>query len=309
MSRFYDVLREANRARAAAASEAPATGISVTSDAVPGKEFESPGKEFESLLDSGVAPLANPERPVAHVEPIHASPAGLRPNNVFGVVNGSLELKSPLLPHVTDGVILEHYRKLRTKLLQEKEARPFHILLVASPNPLEGKTVTAINLALSFAMLPSCKVLLVDGDLRKGSVGKVLGIEQRPGLSDLVAGSVRLMDAAVKIEELPLHVLLRGTSEVPPAELLNSPNLKNHFLEMVESFDLVVVDSPPLNLVTDAQLLAKCCDATLFVARAFSTTVKSFQKAAQELQQYRVLGTILNGGDRAHVYRRYHNYY
>jgi Mrp family chromosome partitioning ATPase len=81
-----------------------------------------------------------------------------------------------------------------------------------------------------------------------------------------------------------MHVVLRGNSKAPAGELFTSHNLKNYFLQMADRFDLVVVDSPPLNLVTDGQLLAHCCDAVVVVARAFSTTRKAFAKAVQDLQ-------------------------
>jgi Mrp family chromosome partitioning ATPase len=78
---------------------------------------------------------------------------------------------------------------------------------------------------------------------------------------------------------------------------------------MSEQFDLVLVDSAPVNLISDTQLLAGCCDAVLLVARAFSTTRKSMEQAVQELSPFRIIGTVLNGGPRAHNYRRYKGYY
>jgi len=78
---------------------------------------------------------------------------------------------------------------------------------------------------------------------------------------------------------------------------------------MTEEFDLVLVDSPPVNLITDAQLLAGHCDAVLLVARAFSTTSKSLEQTATELKAFRMIGTVLNGGTRAQLYRRYNGYY
>ena len=96
---------------------------------------------------------------------------------------------------------------------------------------------------------------------------------------------------------------------MPAAELLNSPQLGFCIQKVSEYFSLVLIDSPPVNVVTDAQLLANSCDAVLLVVRAFVTTRKSLERTVQELQPFRVLGTVLNCGTRAQVDGRYRGYY
>ena len=215
----------------------------------------------------------------------------------------------PLLPSAADSIVVEHYRRLRTKILQQQSSKAFRTLLIASPSPQEGKTVTALNLALSFGMLPSFKVLVVDGDLRRGSIGRLLGQGDRPGFSDLIAGTARLSDVLIKPEGMPVHFVLRGSCTLPRAELLNSPRLRSQLQLMEENFDLVLIDSPPVNLLTDTQLLAANCDAILLVARAFSTTRKALEQAVADLKGLRILGTVLNGGTRTQLYHRYNGYY
>lgn len=301
MSRFYDVLKEASRLQPPPAGNLDGAIQKVAhshlSDSANGRaqddmDSKSPAEtEIPPLNQAQELWLATP--PNGSVVPIHAS----------------MDRRARILPHAADTAVIEHYRRLRTKLLQEQEARPFRLLMVGSPNPQEGKSVTALNLALSFAMLPSCRVLIIDGDLRKGSLGKWLAVENQPGLSDLIEGTSTMREVVLKCDEFPAHFVLSGNSKVPAAELLNSPNLKESFRQMADEFDLVVVDSPPLNLVTDAQLLAGCCDAIVLVARAFSTTRKAFEKAVRDLQQFRIVGTILNCGTRVQNYRRYGHYY
>jgi capsular exopolysaccharide synthesis family protein len=152
-------------------------------------------------------------------------------------------------------------------------------------------------------------VAVVDGDLRRSSLGKWAGTTDRPGLSDLIEGTVSLQDTIVKYEEIPIHIVPSGLSKKPAAELLHSRELRTVFGMMAEHFDLILVDSPPVNLITDALLLASGCDAVMLVARAFSTTRKDLERAAHELQTFRVIGTVLNGGTRGHLYRRYGGYY
>jgi tyrosine-protein kinase Etk/Wzc len=166
-----------------------------------------------------------------------------------------------------------------------------------------------LNLGMSFAMLPDFRVLVVDGDLRKGSLGKWLGIHNVNGLSNLVDGSAQLEDVVLKCNEIPVHFMVSGTSTKPSGELLHSPELGRYMRRLTEHFDLILVDSPPVNLLTDAQMLAASCDGVLLVARAFSTTCKSFEKTVQDLQPFRIVGTVLNGGANGKLYGRYGGYY
>lgn len=232
------------------------------------------------------------------------------PDDVLGSISDiSVDPKAPLISRAEDATVLEHYRKLRTKVLQEQTAKPFRTLLVTSPNPQEGKTVTVLNLGLSLAMLPSFKVLVVDGDLRRGSLGKCLGIDGGLGLSNFIAGSVKLQDVVLRNEDLPVYFMSRGNSDIAAGELLQSYDLKSKFQSIAEHFSLVVIDSPPANLIADVQLLASACDAVLLIARAFSTSRKSFERAAREVSKFRVIGTVLNAGANGIPYQRYRGYY
>ena len=223
------------------------------------------------------------------------------------LVHAALDRKARLIPHAMDPVVAEYYRRLRAKIIQQQEKSPFRSLVVTSANPQEGKTVTVLNLGLSFSMLPSYKVLVVDGDMRKGTLGHWLGVEHnRPGLSNLIDGSAQLEDVILKSDEIPMHFMVRGSSLVP--DLLSS-QLDLHFQRIAEQFDLVLVDTPPVNLIADVQLLAASCDAVLIVARAFATTRKALEKAVQELLPFRVIGTVLNAGTEEHYgYRGYGTY-
>lgn len=212
--------------------------------------------------------------------------------------------KKPLIPNAIDPSVVEHYRRLRTKIMQQHATKPFRSLLVTSPDPQEGKTVTVLNLAMSFAMLPSFKVLAVDGDLRRGSLGKWLGVGERPGLSNLIEGSAQLEDVVLKWDEIPIHFVVSGSSKIPAAELLQCSELRSQFRRMSERFDLVIIDSPPVNLITDTQLLASACDAVLLIARAFRTKRKTLERAAKDLASFNVIGTILNQGTPAQAYGR-----
>jgi capsular exopolysaccharide synthesis family protein len=325
MSRFYYALKEASRSRQNTNAEGELEPLELNGiDASP--MDASPMNEVPmDTAPVDAAPVLNTPAPKHAVETpglpaeeawmfasdqqLLDSVAGLQHGPLGTATKASLDLKARLIPHAVDAEVVEHYRRLRTKLIQQQETKPFRSLLVTSPNPQEGKTVTVLNLGLSFAMLPSYTVLVVDGDLRRGSLGKWLGSGDVPGFSNLIDGSAKLEDVVLKCDEIPVHFMVRGNSKIPAAELLNSADLSGYFRRMREHFDMILVDSPPLNLITDTQLLAANCDAVVLIARAFSTTRRSLERAAQDISRFRVIGTILNGGTQAQLHTRYRGYY
>jgi capsular exopolysaccharide synthesis family protein len=306
MSRFYRALKEASRTEPELAEKA---GVG---------EWESckPLGDGAPVLDRAdamevIAPVDAPAG-AAHTgsgERVQVLPvAGSRSGSLGIPARVVLDQAARLIPHAVDVTVVEYYRRLRAKIIQEQESKPFRSLVVTSPNPQDGKSVTTLNLALSFGMLPSYRVLVVDGDLRKGSLGKWLGVGDHPGLGNLIEGSVELEDVVLKCDDIPVYFMVRGTAATPPAELLHSSRLVPQFRKMTEHFSLVLVDTPSVNLVADAQMLAAGCDAVLLVARAFATTRRAVQRAAQDLSPFRVIGTVLNRGMRADLYKHYKSY-
>jgi capsular exopolysaccharide synthesis family protein len=305
MSRFYDALSEAGGFRPDATPEEPnrvpgINGIPVTTRA-------------------SIDPIAcNLSAPVAVLDDDTSRISSERePSESVGIPEvGSIRIPltnalkhKALIGNAVDPSVVEHYRRLRTKIIQLHTTQPFRSLLVTSPSPEEGKTVTVLNLALSFAMLPSFKVLVVDGDLRRASLGNWLEVSERPGFSNLIEGTAEWADVVVKSDSMPISIIGSGTSKIPAAELLQSSQLKSQIQKMTEQFSLVLVDSPPVNLITDAQLLAASCDAVLIVTRAFVSTRMALEQAIQDLQPYRIIGTVLNGGTRSRLDHRYQGYY
>jgi protein-tyrosine kinase len=297
MSRFYHALKGAN------------LGLSGNSGAEALQPLMPP-PDLNPAAEGGTSTAARIELPETNPPANGWNPLESRESNGFYGKHAEVNLDrtARLIPHAVSPNVVEHYRRLRTKILQQHRAKPFRSLLVTSPNPGEGKSVTALNLGLSFAMLPSFRVVVVDGDLRKGSLGKWLGVEEREGLSNLIEGSAKLEDVVLKSDESPMCFVVSGTSTQEPGELLNSADLSGHFRRLGEHFDMILVDSPPVNLITDAQLLATSCDAVLLVARAFSTTGKAFDKTVQDLASFRVIGTVLNGGIESKRYGYYYGY-
>lgn len=328
MSRFYDALREAGRPQPAEKLPEDEWGAKGSpAENVPPQAFFDSLRVPEPASQIVLVPEPEPAQ-AAVVEPVpgpgpavtaedlmdlalHPPDSAVPKRELAGTkAKITFDRRARVLPHATNSVVLEHYRRLRTKLLQQHEIKPFRTVVVASSVPQEGKTVTALNLGFSFSMLPSFKVLVVDGDLRRGTIGKWLGVDaEQRGFSDLIEGIAVLDDVILRSDDTPVQFMVRGKSKISPAELLHSPRLSTHLRRMAEHFDLVLIDSAPLSLVTDAQLLATHCDAVILAARAFQTTRKSLEQSADELKGFRVIGTVLNGGERPKAYRRYNEYY
>ena len=302
MSRFYYALKEASRS-AKLAPEAPVATEPETSalDEIPIPPLFPEGAE-------GRFTVGGPAHDAADLDPLNSLLKPRQDEPIGTLTQIAVDETARLIPQAVDQSVVEGYRRLRTKILQQQQRRAFRSVVVASPNPQEGKTITCLNLGLSFAMLPNFKVLVIDGDLRRGTLGKLLGVEGqgRAGFSNLIEGSASLEDVVLKSDDNPLYFMVRGTSQLLAAELLHSDRLSSHFRRMAEEFDLILVDSPPVNLLTDTQQLAASCDAVLLVARAFSTSRKALERAAQDLSQFRIIGSVLNAGTR--VARRYGYY-
>ncbi len=294
MSRLYDALREASRFRQGQNGDDrnglwEAWGINGTEipplQPVTAAPAPSPEPQAASLDDHSAAVAVEPDTVTAPA-PVVEAPA------VSAEVN--LDKNARLIPHAVDPIIVEHYRKLRSKILQKQEEAPFRTLLVTSASPQEGKTVTVLNLGLSFAMLANFKVLVIDGDMRRGTLGNWLGVSNdQPGLSNLIDGSSPLEDVVLQSSAIPMHFMVRGNSKVSD---MRASQLQIPFQKLCSQYDLILVDSPPVNLMADVQILAGSCDAVLLITRAFKTTRKTLDKAMEDLAPFRLIGTILNAG-------------
>jgi len=193
----------------------------------------------------------------------------------------------------------ESYRALRTSLLLSNLGAPPKVILVTSARPQEGKTTTSINTAIVLSQ-KGVRVLLVDGDLRRPSIHKTLGMGPRSGLSNVLTGSATLAQTIAVSPMLPnLSILPAGTPPPNPAELLASSNMRDILAELREQFDHIVIDTPPTLSVTDAVVLSPGADATILVIRSSHTTKQALRRARDILMQVNahVAGVLLNAVD------------
>ena len=207
--------------------------------------------------------------------------------------------KEGLLTDKSDFFITEAYKTLRTNLvfsLAGKEGSK--VLLVTSAMQSEGKSTSASNIGISFA-LDGKKVLLVDCDLRRPKLNRLFGLSCQYGLSDVLVDPIHLSDAIIHSDTQNLDVIICGTIPPNPSELLNSDNMRQVLDKMKKEYDLIILDTPPLTMVTDALVLSPNADGVLLVVRAGNTESNAIGFAIDQLNraQARVLGFLLNGSE------------
>jgi capsular exopolysaccharide synthesis family protein len=192
----------------------------------------------------------------------------------------------------------EQYRSLYYRLERMRELRPMKVIAFTSAMPGEGKTVSAVNLALAAARAnPDRRILLIDADLRRSNVGTVLGIKSKPGLSELLAGEVEVRDVVRRFASTRLAILPAGGVPEEPTQVLASSRMKQLLKAVRDNFDEIYVDLPPTLPFADAGILAHQADGVLMVIRANVTPVKAVNQAVEQLGGAPVLGCVLNGAE------------
>ena len=191
-------------------------------------------------------------------------------------------------------VAAEAYRSLRTNIQYSSFDNKYQTLVVTSANPGEGKTTVAGNLALALAQGES-KVLLVDCDMRRPSIHKTFKISNTYGISDLLVGNKKLESVANKYND-NLSIVPAGKIPPNPAEMIASKAMTAFLEEMKNYFDYIVLDTPPLQAVTDAQVLSTKVDGSLIVVRAGVTKKDAVHNAVSIIKKVKgnIIGTVLN---------------
>ena len=284
--------------------------IPLTSPLTVSVEVEEPARDpvaAPPAPPSAVASLA-PPAPSARglVEPVSSTPqlngVAVRPDSRL-VVN-------PELP----AVAIEQYRRLAATLHHLQEDRGVKRVLVSSAVANEGKTLTSTNLALTLSHSYAKRVLLIDADLRRPRVNVAFGIPNGEGLSEVLDRRDHNKLPVVQVSPM-LSVLPAGRATPDPIAGLTSPRMAALIEDAAEQFDWVVLDTPPVGLLSDARLLAAMTDIALLVIGAGTTPTVAIQRALDSLGRDRVVGVVLNRADESlaaggdYYYNYYHGYY
>jgi capsular exopolysaccharide synthesis family protein len=232
---------------------------------------------------------------------------------LLGLVPAARGKEAPVLIGSVPHDFGEAFRSLRTSLVFTSGTETTRIVGVTSSQPLEGKTTTACNLGAALA-LGGARVLLIDGDMRRPSLHKTMGLQNAIGLSHLLVGQARVRDAVQRTSEPNLFVITAGRTPPNPSELLSSDRMKA-FLQNLASgpFDWVVLDTPPVLAVTDAVIVGPLVTGLVFVIGSGMTRRVHAERALETLRTSRpnLIGVVLNRVDfdgNKYYYSRYYGY-
>jgi capsular exopolysaccharide synthesis family protein len=217
---------------------------------------------------------------------------------------------SPLISSGVPPNFVESFRGVRTNVLFSSAQAGGRSIVVTSTGPGEGKTVVASNLGIALAQSGQ-RVLLVDADMRKPRLHQLFKMSAEPGLSNVLVGTGKA-SAAVRPSGIPgLWVLPAGLHPPNPAELLGSRRFSDFLVSLVEHFDWVVLDTPPVMAVTDSSIVAHLTTGVVFVVGAEMTNRHAAQRALEQLEHARAkfIGAVLNKVDLKHNPYYYSQYY
>ena len=274
------------------------------------------GTPIEELVAEPYAAESDAAEPVD--EPAAAPvPRAERPRSSDAPRNGVVfEHLSPLVSEkvVVDALInpssREQYRRLAANLHHGQATAGLKVILIASALPGEGKSLTATNLALTFSESYQRRVLIIDGDLRRPSQHVIFGIDGSTGLSEGLTSPEETRLMLHQVTER-LAILPAGRPTVDPMAGLISTRVQRILEEGRAAFDWVIVDTPPVALLSDANLLASMVDGVVLVIKADTTPYTLAQRAVAALGPDKILGVVLNQATQAahHARYDYHYYY
>lgn len=189
--------------------------------------------------------------------------------------------------------IAEAYRTLRTNIQFSNVDGDLKLLCVTSSGPGEGKTKTSTNLAETFAQSGN-RVLIIDGDLRKPRVHKVFKLRNSRGLTNILSGQ-NMVEEVTQIAGSDITVITSGPIPPNPSELLGSQKMKDVMLQLKQLYDVIIIDAPPVGVVTDAAILSTIVDGTILVVASGKTEIDGAKRAKQLLENVgaRILGVVM----------------
>lgn len=208
-----------------------------------------------------------------------------------------LKNKTKLITKDAPFQFVESYKSLRTNLSFASVNSNNKIIIVTSSIPGEGKSTVALNLSITLAASES-KVLIIDCDLRKPALHKYLGLSRSKigGLTNVLSGSKSVEECIVHFNDIGISFLSSGPIPPNPAEILGSKKMETLIKELSKKFDYILLDTPPVSVVTDAAVLSNFADGVLFVIRQNYTNYETAQIAKRNLEnvEAKVIGCVLN---------------
>lgn len=275
-----------------------------------GAGAESGPSAFEAFPTEEVRQLRAAARPAARE--LSVAPALILPRKTIAApvtrlapaVEGKVVIDGE-----TSSASVEEYRRLATGLHLAQAEKGLRALLVSSALPRDGKTLTSTNLALTFSESYKRRVLLIDADLRRPSLHEVFRVSNTVGLADCLRTDGLTAPPMIQVSGY-LTVIPAGAADSSPMAGLTSDTMRAIITQARDQFDWVIVDTPPVGLISDASLMASLVDGVLLVIGASSTPYAAVKRAVSEFGADRILGVVLNRvSEEASSNRYYTDYY
>ena len=227
-------------------------------------------------------------------------------SHIVTLSNEHLQKNHVLTPE-TDKIVVNAYKVLRTRVLQQMQQNRWTALAVTSPKPDEGKTLTAINLSISMALKLDYTVLLVDLDFRNPSIHDRFGFQPKCGLGDYLAGRVRLEEVFVNPGINRLLLLPVQKKEKHSSEILSSTGMKQLVDELRNRYPsrIIIFDLPPVLVGDDVLAFSSIADATLLVVEEGKTTTNDLNRTMGLLEKKNLIGTVLNRSSATNEFSNY----
>ena len=210
--------------------------------------------------------------------------------------------KEPIISKEVPFAVEEAYKSLRTNLIFSLPEENCKVIEVTSSLQKEGKSITSINLAISLSKNGS-KVVLVDCDLRLPTVARKLRIEQKPGLTNLLFG-MNKMHEVINHHVSGIDIIPAGDLPPNPSEVLGSQNMKTAIDHLAQHYDYVILDTPPVGVVSDAVILSRYASGVMLVVRTGKTTLENVKDAVDTLKlaNANILGFVMTDADEKKQY-------
>jgi len=224
------------------------------------------------------------------------------------------QVNNPRLVTITqpDSPIAEEYRRLKSILIRETKADFLNTIMITSAVDGEGKSVTAINLAVSLAQEIDHSILLIDADLRSPLLHEYIGIKPKYGLSEYLSrDDIKVPDILIKTGIGNLVLLAAGGKAKNPVELLSSEKMKNLIKELKHRYvdRYVIIDTPPILPFAEAIAIGSYVDGVIFVVKEGQAQQKTIQDAINLIKDLNILGVVFNGVSEENLEGHYSNYY
>ena len=225
----------------------------------------------------------------------------------LGTPDSTTNADEKLVSRLLDNRSVEQYRRLAARLHLAQAQRGTKVVMISSALPGEGKTLTAANIALTLSHSYKRRVLLIDGDLRRPWVHELFNVPNVSGLNDGIRSQNGQKVPLIRWSDY-LTLLTAGRPDSDPMSVLSSDRMRQIIAEASATFDWVIIDTPPVGLLSDANLLAAIVDTVILVLQSGRTPFHEINKVVQTLGRESILGIVLNKVESGTAYP-YNDYY